>query len=159
MLSAEETACREDLRRAGLPAQRALADLLRLLRNSAETHLGLSDVVRMAARTGLAATPAGLVRQLETLADHGLLGRLPTTTAEVVFDTVPQPHCHLVYEESAQIVDIHVSPETLLAILRQALANSPDEVEVLVRFRANRRAALQSGLRKSAKRFSARNPL
>ena len=91
----------------------------------------------MAAETGFAATPVGLARQLETLADHGLLGRLPTTAAEPVFDTVPEPHSHLVYEQTTQTVDLHVSPETLLAILRQALAERPDGVEVLVRFRAN----------------------
>ena len=44
-----------------------------------------------------------------------------------------------VYEEPAQTVDLHVSPETLLAILRQALIDWPDGVEILVRFRAIRR--------------------
>ena len=33
-------------------------------------------------------------------------------------------------------MDLHVSPETLLAILRQALVDSPYGIEVLVRFRA-----------------------
>jgi Fe2+ or Zn2+ uptake regulation protein len=91
---------------------------------------------------------------LETLADHGLLGRLPSTTAEPVFDTVPEPHSHLVYEEPAQIVDLDVSPETLLAILRQAMVERPDGVEILIRLRrdpapaAGRfRPAAASGLR------------
>jgi Fe2+ or Zn2+ uptake regulation protein len=136
MPSAEETACREELRRAGLPAPRALARLLALLRSASETHLALADVVSIAAKAGLAATPAELGRQLEALADHGMLGRLPTIAAETIFDTVLESHSHLVYEAPAQTVDLHVSPETLLAILRQALVAWPDEVEVLVRLPA-----------------------
>jgi len=94
-------------------------------------------MIRMAAATGLTAKPAELARQLETIADLGLLGRLPSTTAEPVFNTVPEPHSHLVYEdeEPAQVIGLQVSPETLLAILRQALAERPKGVEVLVRFR------------------------
>lgn len=91
----------------------------------------------MAAETGLTATPIGLARQLETLADHGLLGRLPTTAAEPVFDTVPEAHSHLVYEDTTHTVDLHVSPETLFAILRKALAECPEGVEILIRIRAN----------------------
>ena len=136
MSHAEEAACREELRHAGLAAQRDLVRLLALLRAGPETHLGLTRVARMAAETGLAATPAGLARQLESLADHGLLGRVPTTVGEPVFDTIAAPHSHLVYEETAQTIDLQVSPETLLAILRQALRDCPDEVDVLIRFRA-----------------------
>jgi Fe2+ or Zn2+ uptake regulation protein len=136
---AVEAACREELRRAGVPAQGARARLLALLRTAPETHLRVADVVRLAEETGLAATPAELAHQLETLADHGLLGRLPGGAGEPVFDTVPEPHSHLVYENPAQIVDLDVSPETLLAILRHALLNWPDRVEVLIRFRAGRR--------------------
>ena len=91
----------------------------------------------MAAKTGLAATQVELAHQLETLADHGLLGRLLSTAAEPVFDTVTEPHSHLVYEETAQTVDLHVSSETLLEILRQVLAKRPDGVDILVRFRRN----------------------
>jgi len=91
----------------------------------------------MSAETGLAATRVSLGRQLETLADHGLLGRVPTTAAEPIFDTEPEPHSHLIYEETNQTIDLHVSPETLLAILGQALRECPDEVEVLIRVRAN----------------------
>jgi Fe2+ or Zn2+ uptake regulation protein len=137
MTHAAESDCREALRRAGLASHPTLARLLELLCAAEETHLGLSAVVRMAAETGLAATPVDLARQLETLADHGLLGRLPTTAAEPVFDTVPAPHAHLVYEQTTQIVDLHVAPETLVAIIRQALADRPDGVEILVRFRAS----------------------
>jgi len=136
MSHVQEAACREELRRTGLPAHRDLARLLTLLRAAPETHVGLTEVARMAAETGLAATRVGLARQLGTLADHGLLGRVPTTAAEPVFDTVPEPHSHLVYEETAQTIDLQVSPETLLAILRQALRECPDEVDILIRFRA-----------------------
>ena len=137
MSHAEEAACREELRRTGLPAQRDLARLLMLMRAGSETHLGLTEVARMAAETGLAATRAGLARQLDALADHGLLGRLPTTAAEPVFDTVLEPHSHLVYEGTTQTIDLQVSSETLLAILRQALSDCPAEVDVLIRFRAS----------------------
>ncbi len=135
MPNAVEAAIREELRHAGLPGQGMLARLLALLRAAPETHLGLAEVVRMAAETGLTTSQGELARQLDTLADHGLLGRLLSTAAEPVFDTVTEPHSHLVYEETAQIVDLRVSPETLLAILRQVLAERPDRVEVLVRFR------------------------
>jgi Fur family iron response transcriptional regulator len=129
-------ACRDELRRVGLPHQGPLARLLTLLRAAPETHLGLAEVARMAAEAGLVPTPAELLRQLETLVEHGLLGRLPSIAAEPVFDTVAEPHAHLVYEETAQVVDLHVSPETLLAILRQALAERPGGVEILARFRS-----------------------
>ncbi len=135
MPNAVEAAIREELRHAGLPGQGMLARLLALLRAAPETHLGLAEAVRMAAESGLATTQGDLARQLDTLADHGLLGRLLSTAAEPVFDTVTEPHSHLVYEETAQIVDLRVSPETLLAILRQVLAERPDGVEILVRFR------------------------
>ncbi|WP_372622433.1 hypothetical protein [Falsiroseomonas sp.] len=140
MPHAVQTAVREELRRAGLPGHGALARLLALLRAAPETHLGLAQVVRMAGEAGLALTPIELAGQLETLADHGLLGRLPSTAAEPVFDTVPEPHSHLVYEETSQTVDLDVSPETLFAILRQAMAERPGEVEVLVRVRRMRQA-------------------
>ncbi|HLZ74087.1 transcriptional repressor [Phenylobacterium sp.] len=129
-------ALREELQRAGLPAPRALVRLLALLRDSPETHLRLADVMRLAAQNELPTGQLGLARQLESLADHGLLGRLPTTEAEAVFDTVPEAHAHLIYEEDAQVVDLHVSPETLLAILRHALAAWPGEVAVLARLPA-----------------------
>jgi Fe2+ or Zn2+ uptake regulation protein len=137
MPPAEESACRDELRRAGLAGNSTLVRLLALLRAAPETHLGLAEVVRMAAQEGLPATPVRIARQLETLADHGVLGRLPTTAAEPVFDTVGEPHSHLVYEQPMQIVDLHVSTDTLFAILRQALAERPDGVEILIRFHGN----------------------
>lgn len=139
MPHAVEAVCREELRRAGLPGQGARARLLALLRTAPETHLCVAEVARMAEETGLAATPVELAHQLEILADHGLLGRLPGAAGEPVFDTVPEPHSHLVYENPTQIVDLDVSPETLLAILRHTLVEWPDSVEVLIRVRATRR--------------------
>jgi Fe2+ or Zn2+ uptake regulation protein len=132
---AVEAAVREALRRAGLASQGGLPRLLALLRDATDTHLSLSDVIRMAADAGLGATQVDLARHLETLADVGLIGRIPSTGAEAVFDTVPEPHSHMVYEGTAQIVDLHVSSETLLAIVRRALAERPEEVEILIRFR------------------------
>ncbi len=148
-----ETVFREELCRAGLPGHGALLGLLALLRASEETHLRHAEVARMAAEAGLAVTPAELARHLKTLADHGFLGRLPTIAAEMVFDTVPEPHSHLLYEEPAQIVDLHVSAETLLAIVRNALAARPDEVEVLVRFRTDPAAASDRAARSEADRL------
>jgi Fur family iron response transcriptional regulator len=130
-----EAVFREELRRAGLPGHGALPRLLALLRASPEVHLTLAEVADLVAEAGLAVTSGELARQLELLADHGLIGRVPTTTTELVFDTVPEPHSHLIYEESAQIVDLHVSPDTVLAMVRDALAQRPDSVEILVRFR------------------------
>ena len=39
------------------------------------------------------------------------------------------------------MVDLHVSADTLLAMVRDALARRPDEVEILVRFRRGPTAA------------------
>jgi Fe2+ or Zn2+ uptake regulation protein len=122
---------------------RRLPRLLALLRASPEEHLTLAEAADLVAEAGLAMTSAELTRQLETLADHGLVGRVPTTTTELMFDTVPEPHSHLVYEESAQIVDLHVSPDTLLAMVRDALAQRPGSVEILVRFRRDPAAAIR----------------
>lgn len=135
MPHAVEAALQDELRRAGLPCRGTPARLLTLMRGSQETHLTLSEVADLAAEAGLPLSPADLARYLEAFADHGLIGRVPTTTTERVFDTVAEPHSHLVYEESGQVVDLHVSPETLLAMVRDALAKRPDEVEILVRFR------------------------
>lgn len=106
--------CQEKLRRAGLPGPVSLARLLSVLRATPQTHLGLSDVARTAKSSGRVAARAELARQLETLADHGLLGRLPGTAAEPVFDTVAEPHSHLIYEDSVQRVDLHVSAKHCL---------------------------------------------
>ena len=147
MPHAVEAVLREELRRAGLPGHGALPRLLALLRASPEVHLTLAEVADMVAEAGLAVTSGELARQLELLADHGLVGRLPTTTTELVFDTVPEPHSHLVYEESAQVVDLHVSAETLLAMVRDALAQRPGSVEILVRFRRDPEAAPDPAIR------------
>jgi Fur family iron response transcriptional regulator len=136
MPQAVEAACRDDLLAAGLSGQGALVHLLAVLRGAPETHLRLTEVARMAAETGLA---TNLSRHLDILVETGLLGRLPSTADEPVFDTVTERHSHLVYEDTAQIVDLDVSPETLLAILRQMLAEWPDGVEVMVRLREGRR--------------------
>lgn len=135
MPHAVDAVFREELRHAGLAGHGALPRLLALLRGSPESHLTLAEIAALAAEAGLAIPPAELGRLLDALADHGLLGRLPTTTAELVFDTVPQPHAHLIYEESGEIVDLHVSAETLLAMVRDALTRRPDGVEILLRFR------------------------
>ncbi len=131
---AMEVACREELRRVGLPGQGALVRLLALLRAAPEPHLSLAQVHQMVDEK-LATSSAELDRQLSLLADHGLLGRLPDIAAEPVFDTEPEPHSHLVYEQTNQIVDLHVSPETLLAVLRHALTELSDRVEIVVRIR------------------------
>ncbi len=133
---AMEVACREDMRRAGLPGQGMLVRLLALLRAAPEPHLSLGQVSRIMAENNLATSSGELDKQLRILADHGLLGRLSDTAGEPVFDTEPEPHSHLVYEETNQIVDLHVSPETLLTVVRQALTEQPDRVEVIVRVRA-----------------------
>ena len=132
----------EELRRAGLSSRGALAHLLALLRESPETHLGLAEIAELAAQAGLAVTAGDLARHLEALADHGLIGRLPTTTAERVYDTVPEPHSHIVYEDRAQGVDLPVSAETLLLMVREALAHHPEGVDIVLRFR--RPASLSS---------------
>lgn len=135
MPHAVDAVFREELRRAGLASHGPLSRLLAVLRAAPDTHLSVAEVADMAAEAGVAATQAELTRHLEALADHGLVGRLPTTTGELVFDTVPEPHAHMVYDESGQIVDLHVSPETLLTMVRKALDERPGRVEVLVRFR------------------------
>jgi Fur family iron response transcriptional regulator len=125
----------EELRRAGLSGRGPLAHLLALLRESPETHLSLADIAGLAVGAGLAVPTGDLIRHLELLADHGLIGRLPTTTAELTFDTVPEPHSHIVYEDSSQVVDLHVSAETLLLMVREALVQHPEGADVILRFR------------------------
>jgi Fur family iron response transcriptional regulator len=102
----------DELRRAGLPGRGAPAHLLALLRESPETHLSLPEIAELAAEAGLA-----------------------VTTSELVYDTVPEPHSHIVYEGSGQVVDLHVSSETLLLMVQDALARRPEGVEVILRFR------------------------
>lgn len=130
-----EAAIREELRRAGLAAQGALPRLLAVLRQSADTHLTTPDVADLLARSGVAITLTELAHQLEILAAGGLISRLPTPAAEVTWDLVPEAHAHFVYGDFDQIIDMHVSEETLLAMVRDALAQRPGGVEVYVRFR------------------------
>jgi Fe2+ or Zn2+ uptake regulation protein len=136
MNHAMEVACREDLRRAGLSGQGQLVRLLALLRAAPEPHLTLGQVLRMLVENNLATSSGELDKQLRLLTDHSLLARLPDTAAEPVFDTELEPHSHLVYEDTSQIVDLHVSPETLLAVVRQALTEQSDRVEIVVRVRS-----------------------
>lgn len=138
MAHACDPRCEEALRLAGLAGDKALLRLLSLLRASPETHLGITQVQRLAAEARLAVTPEELARQLERLVERGLLGRLAGIAAEPVFDTVPEPHSHMIYEETGQVVDLRVSHETLLAMIRQELSERPEAVEVLVRVRRQR---------------------
>ena len=144
MSNAVDTAVRQELHRAGLHGGGPLARLLTLLRGAEDTHFGLTDAARIAAAGGLPATPLELALQLEALVDHGLLGRVPTTSSELVFDTVPEPHAHLVYEDTAQTLDLHVSAETLLAILRQLLLDRSGSVDILVRVRSDPALAINT---------------
>jgi len=136
MERAMEATCRDELRRAGLPGQGTLVRLLALLHAAPESHVSVSEVHRMVEANKIPISSAELDRQLHVLADHGLLGRFPSIAAEPVFDTAPEPHSHLVYEGTGQTVDLHVSPETLLAVVRQVLAEHSDRVEILVRVRS-----------------------
>ncbi len=138
MAHACDPRCEEELRLAGLAGDKALVRLLALLRASPETHLGIAQVQRLAAEARLAVTPEELARQLERLVERGLLGRLPSIAAEPVFDTVPEPHSHMIYEDTGQVVDLRVSHETLLAMIRQEMSERPEAVEVLVRVRRHR---------------------
>lgn len=130
-----EAVFHDELRRAGLSGRGPLPRLLALLRGSTETHLTLTTIADMAVEAGLAVTSADLLRHLDSFVEHGLISRLPTTTSEPVFDTEPEAHFHLVYDDTEEITDLHVSGETLLAMLRDALAHRPESVEVLLRFR------------------------
>ena len=135
MGSAVNPACR-DASGDAVPSRSCSSDdLLALLLESEDPHLGLTEIVRLAVARGLSADPAEIVRRLDALVARGRLGRLPTVAAEPVFDTVPEPHAHIVYEETAQTVDLDVSTDTLLAILRRMLTERPDAVEVLIRVR------------------------
>ena len=54
----------------------------------------------------------------------------------LLYDTIAHPHSHMLDEATATMVDLDVSPETLSAIIRQAIADQPGRVEVLLRIRA-----------------------
>ena len=135
MGSAVNAACR-GVSGDAAPSRDDLSEhMLALLLESEDPHLGLTEIVRLAGSRGLSVDPAEIARHLDGLVARGRLGRLPTVAAEPVFDTVPEPHAHIVYEETAQTVDLDVSTDTLLAILRQMLTERPEAVEVLIRVR------------------------
>lgn len=136
MPGSAETALREELRRAGLPADGPLPRLLGLLRASAETHLDAVMARRLAAEGGIALGRSEIVTMLEALVARGLLGRVPSLGPAPVYDTVTRPHSHLVQEPSGVMVDLDLSPETLAAIVTRAIAENPGRVELLLRIRA-----------------------
>jgi len=133
-----DTALRRELRAAGLSSDGPEAALLALLRAVPETHLDAAAAQRLAAEGGFALARSEAALLLEALARAGLLGRLPVTGGPAVYDTVPQAHAHIVDEATASVTDLEVSPETLLGVIRQALADQPGRVEVLLRIRAPR---------------------
>lgn len=140
MPSFVEATIREELRAAGLAAQGSLPRLLAVLRQSADTHLTTPAIADLLARGGVAITLTELAHQLDVLAAGGLITRLPTPGAEVTWDLIPEAHAHFVYGDVDQIIDMHVSEETLLAMIRDALVQRPGGVEVFVRFRRERPA-------------------
>jgi Fe2+ or Zn2+ uptake regulation protein len=141
MASTVDGAAREDLRRAGLPTEGPLPKLLSLLRTADETHIDAGEAQRMALAGGLAVSRAELADLLEALVGQGLLGRVPTMGGRPVYDTIAHPHSHMLDEATATMVDLDVSPETLSAIIRQAIADQPGRVDVLLRIRAPQAAA------------------
>ncbi|MEO3471199.1 hypothetical protein AAFN86_04965 [Roseomonas sp. CAU 1739] len=136
MASTADDATREDVRRAGLAAEGPLPRLLSLLRAADDTHIDATEAQRLSAEGGIAIGRAKLADMLDTLVAHGLLGRVPTTAGAPIYDTVNRPHSHMLDEATATMVDLDVSPETLSAIIRQAIADQPGRVEVLLRIRA-----------------------
>lgn len=138
MASAADDALRDELRRAGLPPDGPLPRLLRLLRAAEEPHFDAAEALRIAMEGGLPVGAADLPAMLDTLAAHGLLGRVPSTAGAAIYDSVIHPHSHVLDEATATMVDLDVSPETLAAIIRQAIADQPGRVEVLLRIRAPR---------------------
>ncbi len=139
MASTADNAAREEVRRAGLSGDGPLPRLLTLLRTAGETHIDAAEAQRIAAEGGLAIGRAEMGDLLEALAAHGLLGRVPTMGGASVYDTIAHPHSHMLDEATATMVDLDVSPETLSAIIRQAIADQPGRVEVLLRIRAPER--------------------
>lgn len=128
-----DSTLREALRDAGLPAEGALPELLALLRAAGETHVTAEEARRLAAEGGLGLARPEVAQMLEALARAGLLGRVPVSGGPALYDTVTRRHSHLLDEATGALVDLDVSPETLAAILRQAIADQPGRVEVLLR--------------------------
>lgn len=149
MAGTADDATREDVRRAGLAVDGPLPRLLSLLRAAGETHIDATEAQRLSAEGGIAIGRAELAEMLETLVAHGLLGRVPTTAGSPIYDTVNRPHSHMLDEATATMVDLDVSPETLSAIIRQAIADQPGRVEVLLRIRVA--PAGEAGVRRPAR--------
>lgn len=127
---------RRDVRQAGLPPDGPEAALLDLLRAVPETHMDATAAQRLAAEAGFALARSEVAAMLEALARAGLLGRLPVPGGPPVYDTEARAHAHILDEATATVVDLDVSAETLAAILRQAMADQPGRVEVMLRIRA-----------------------
>ena len=140
MASLADDATREEVRRAGLAVEGPLPRLLSLLRTADETHFDAAEAQRLAVEGGLALGRAELGGMLDTLVAHGLLGQVPTTGGAALYDTILRPHSHMLDEATAMMVDLDVSPETLSAIVAQAIAEQPGRVEVLLRIRAPEKA-------------------
>ena len=136
MASTADEATREEVRRAGLAADGPWPRLLSLLRTAEETHFDTAEAHRLAVESGLAIGRAELAEMLDTMVTHGLLGRVPTTGGVALFDTIIRQHSHMLDEATAMMVDLDVSPETLSAIVAQAIAAQSGRVEVLLRIRA-----------------------
>lgn len=136
MASTADDATREEVRRAGLAADGPVPRLLSLLRTAEETHFDTAEAQRLAVESGLTIGRGELAQMLDTLVAHGLLGRVPTIGGAALYDTIIRPHSHLLDESTAMMVDLDVSPETLSAIVAQAIAEQPGRVEVLLRIRA-----------------------
>ena len=128
-----DAALREELRQAGLSAEGPAAELLALLRAAGETHLTAASAQRLAAEGGLALARPEVAALLETLARAGLLARIPVAGGAALYDTVTRRHSHLLDEATGALIDLDVSPETLMAILRRIMADQPGRVEVLLR--------------------------
>lgn len=136
-----QEAVRDEVRRAGLPADGPLPGILAMLRMVEDTHLDLAEALRIATAGGLVIGRAEMGDALEALVAHGLLGRVPVIGRPPIYDTIAHCHSHLLDDATATIVDLDVSAETLSAIIRQAIADQPGRVEVLLRIRAPPRPA------------------
>lgn len=133
MKTTTKSDCRAALRRARLPDDDTLTRLLMTLRNREETHITAATL----AREGDATPKPELEHHLQRLARHRLIGRVPCAATEPVYDTIPHPHSHLIYEcTPRQIVDLHVSRETLLTLLQDLLTTHGAAVDVTIRIHA-----------------------
>lgn len=133
MASEAAAGLRRELNAAGLRADPDQVRLLTVLRHAQETHLRAGEVEFLVAAAGGRPAPGAVAALLESFATHGLVGRILLPNGEVVFDTVAECHSHLIDEERGEIVDLHVSPETLAAIVAQTIALHGRRVGVMLR--------------------------